>query len=68
MDKQSIKVGATYLCSTDNLSWSFVGKAISKEAHGVQIELLKCHPEDRLSLDCDNPVMDVNYLSILDSF
>ena len=67
MDRKSIRVGATYLCSSDHLTWSFVGKAVSKEANGVQVELIKCHPNDRLALDCDNPVLDVNYLSVLDA-
>ncbi|MGC6770168.1 hypothetical protein ACYSNR_10485 [Enterococcus sp. LJL128] len=67
MDRGNIRVGGTYLCSADHLSWSFIGKALSKEDHAVQVELLKCHPIDRMALESDNPVLDINYLSIIDT-
>ncbi|MBL1225289.1 hypothetical protein [Enterococcus sp. BWR-S5] len=67
MDRGNIRVGGTYLCSADQLSWSFIGRAVSMEKHMVQVELLKCHPSDRTALESDNPVLNVNYLSILDA-
>ncbi|MBP1047674.1 hypothetical protein I6N96_15405 [Enterococcus sp. BWM-S5] len=67
MDRGSIRVGEIYLCSADHLSWSFIGRAVSMEKYSVQVELIKCHPSDRLALDSDNPVLNVNYLGILDA-
>ncbi|WP_086349094.1 hypothetical protein [Candidatus Enterococcus clewellii] len=67
MDRGNIRVGGTYLCSSDYLSWSFIGRAVSMGKYTVKVELLKCHPSDRLALDSDNPVLKVNYLSVLDA-
>ncbi|MGX7244710.1 hypothetical protein ACWOC1_07650 [Enterococcus quebecensis] len=66
MEKREIKVGAQYVCHGSNFSWFFVGEAISKKEDDLQVRVVKCHPADRSSINCDDPILDLDYFNVIE--
>lgn len=66
MKKKEVKVGQDYLCHRSGFSWFFVGQAVLKKDKAVQVKVVKCHPADRASINSDNPILDIDYLSLIE--
>lgn len=66
MKEKEVKVGQDYLCHQSDFSWFFVGQAISKKDKEVQVKVIKCHPNDRAIMRSDNPILNVDYLSLIE--
>lgn len=66
MEKSEVKVGHAYLCHRPGFSWFFIGQAVSKKDNNVQVRVVKCHPTDRASINSDNPILNIDYLNLID--
>lgn len=66
MEKEIVKVGTRYLCHQPGFSWFFVGKAVSKKERKVQLEIVKCHPNDRVNLTENHPLVSVHYSELVE--
>ncbi|GGC77010.1 hypothetical protein [Enterococcus wangshanyuanii] len=66
MEKREIKIGAHYVCHGSNFSWFFIGEAISKKEEDLEVRVLKCHPTDRSNIKCDDPILSLDYLNVIE--
>ncbi|MBP2099217.1 hypothetical protein [Enterococcus rivorum] len=66
MKKTEVKVGQAYLCHRPEFSWFFVGQAVLKKDKDVQVRVVKCHPADRANINSDNPILNIDYLSLIE--
>ncbi|ALS01295.1 hypothetical protein ATZ33_07915 [Enterococcus silesiacus] len=66
MKKREVKIGAHYVCHGSNFSWFFVGEAISKKEKDVQVRVVKCHPSDRPVINCDDPILNLDYFNVIE--
>ena len=66
LEKKEVKIGAHYVCHGSKFSWFFVGEAVSKKEEDVQVRVVKCHPSDRLVINCDEPILNLDYFDVIE--